>query len=385
MTNILFIHQSADLYGSDKTLLLLLTKLNKSRFNPIVVIPVDGPLREELEQRNIKVIIAPVLKIYRKMFTPKNIFLFFKQIKKGVATLDKLNDEYNFDIVYSNTLAVLLGMFYAKKRKIKHIWHVHEIIVHPKIIAYIFPKLLNKYADVVVCNSKATMDNLISRQKKLAIKAQVIHNGLKPLNDDYVKISREELGFEKNDFIITLIGRINRLKGHKWLLNTYIDNFKSNKNIKLLFVGSPVLGQEYYLEEIEEIIKEKNLNEFVKILGFKKDLRPILNLTDVLAVPSTEAESFGLVALEAMLAKKPVIGSNHGGLTEIIIDNKTGFLIEPNNENELSKAIESLIKNKDLRTQFGQNGYQRAVAEFSVDKYINNFEKLFEEMVPNKN
>lgn len=378
MINILFIHQSADLYGSDKTLLLLLSKLDKSRFNPIVVIPLDGPLKEELEKENIKVIVGPVLKLYRKMFTPKNILLFLKQIKKAVSILDELNREYKFDIIYSNTLAVLLGMVYAKKRKIKHIWHVHEIIVHPKKIAYVFPKLLNKYADVVVCNSKATMNNLILREKELANKTLVIHNGLKPLRDDYVKISREDLGLEKDDFIITLIGRINRLKGHKWLLNTLISNFKSNKNIKLLFVGSPVQGQEYYLEEIEEIIKEKNLDNSVKILGFKKDLRPILNLTDILVVPSTEAESFGLVALEAMLAKKPVIGSNHGGLTEIIIHNETGFLVEPNNEKELAVAIQKLLNNKELREDFGTKGYNRAIKEFSEEKYVNSFESLFE-------
>ena len=378
MINILFIHQSADLYGSDKTLLLLLTKLDKSKFNPIVVIPIDGPLREELEKENIIVIIAPVLKLYRKMFTPKNILLFFKQIKKAVSILDELNSLYSFDIVYSNTLAVLLGMVYAKKRKIKHIWHVHEIIVHPKKIATIFPKLLSKYADVVVCNSHATMDNLVTRQKQLVNKTLVIHNGLKPLSDDYVKISREDLGFEKDDFIITLIGRINRLKGHKWLLNTFINNFKNNKNIKLLFVGSPVHNQEHYQEEIEELIKEKSLHHSVRILGFVKDLRPILNLTDMLTVPSTEAESFGLVALEAMLAKIPVVGSNHGGLTEIIVHNETGFLVEPNNEYELATAIQKLLDNQELRNLFGSNGYKRAVNEFSEEKYISSFEKLFE-------
>lgn len=378
MINILFIHQSADLYGSDKTLLLLLSKLDKSRFNPVVVIPLDGPLKEELEKENIKVVIAPVLKIYRKIFTPKNILLFFKQIKKAVAILDKLNKEYNFDIIYSNTLAVLLGMVFAKKRKIKHIWHVHEIIVHPKKIAYVFPKLLIKYADVVVCNSKATMDNLVLRQKELINKTLVIHNGLKPQNDDYVKISKEDFGFDKDDFIITLIGRINRLKGHKLLLNTVINNFKNNKSIKLVFVGSPVVGQEYYLEEIEEMIREKELHNQVKILGFKKDLRPILYLTDMLAVPSTEAESFGLVALEAMLASKPVVGSNHGGLTEIIVHNETGFLVDPYDETELAAAIQKLFANKELRNHFGIKGYERAIKEFSEEKYVKSFESLFE-------
>ena len=82
------------------------------------------------------------------MFTPKNIFNFLKDIKKGISILDKLNEKHHFDIVYSNTLAVLLGMIYAKKRKIKHLWHVHEIIVSPKNIASVFPKLLMQNANV---------------------------------------------------------------------------------------------------------------------------------------------------------------------------------------------------------------------------------------------
>jgi glycosyltransferase involved in cell wall biosynthesis len=378
MKNILFIHQSADLYGSDKTLLLLLSKLDKSRFNPIVIIPLNGPLKEELEKENIKVIIAPVLKLYRKMFTPKNILLFFSQIKKAIAILDGLNKEYKFDIIYSNTLAVLLGMIYAKKRKITHIWHVHEIIVHPKSIAFIFPKLLSKYADIIICNSRATRDNLVSREKNLINKTQIIHNGLKPKEEDYIKISKQDLGFENQDFIITLIGRINRLKGHKWLLKTFENNFKNNTNIKLLFVGSPVTGQEYYLEEIKQIITGQNLGKQVKIVGFTKDLRPILNLTDILVVPSTEAESFGLVALEAMLSKKPVIGSNHGGLTEIIVNNETGFLVEPNDETGLAISIQRLLESEELRNKFGANGYQRALNEFSEEKYVKGFEAIFD-------
>lgn len=117
MTTILFIHQSAELYGSDKTLLLLLSKLDKSKFKSVVVLPFDGPLKVELEKENITVLIAPVIKLYRKMFSPKNMVSFFQQIKKAVATLDELNTTYKFDLIYSNTLAVLLGIIYAKKKK----------------------------------------------------------------------------------------------------------------------------------------------------------------------------------------------------------------------------------------------------------------------------
>ena len=85
-----------------------------------------------------------------------------------------------------------------------------------------------------------------------------------------------------------------------------------------------------------------------------------------------------MVALEAMLAKKPVVGSNHGGLTEIIVHNETGFLIEPYNETELAEAIQKLLNNKELRDQFGTTGYNRAIKEFSEEKYVSSFESLFE-------
>jgi glycosyltransferase involved in cell wall biosynthesis len=384
MINVLFIHQSAELYGSDKTLLLLLTKLDKSRFNPIVVIPFDGPLKEELEKKNIKVVITPVLKLYRKMFTPKNIVSFLKQIKKSVSILDKLNEVHKFDLIYSNTLAVLLGMIYAKKRGVKHIWHVHEIIVHPKIIAAIFPKLLNSFSDLVVCNSNATKYNLVKRKKELEKKAIVIYNGLEqnsPLKDF---ISREDFGFNSDDIIVTLVGRISRLKGHKLMLDVFMSRFSKKGTIKLLFVGSPVIGQEYYLEEIKNSILKNKMDNQVKMLPFTKDLNSIWQVSDIVVLPSTEAESFGLVAVEAMLAGKPVVASNHGGPTEIVLDNETGFLFEPNNENSLAMALEKLIYNPELRKTFGAKGNQRAKEVFSLDSHVQHFEKIFEELLENK-
>ena len=98
MITILIIHQSAELYGSDKTLLLLLKRLDKTKFYPIVVLPNEGILKDELEKENIEVVIAPVLKLSRKMFTPKNILKFIKDIKKGISILDKLNKKHHFDI-----------------------------------------------------------------------------------------------------------------------------------------------------------------------------------------------------------------------------------------------------------------------------------------------
>lgn len=377
MKNILFIHQSADLYGSDKTLLILLQHLDRSKFNPIVIIPVDGPLNSELNKIDVEVHIAPVLKLYRNIFKPKNILKFFSEYKRAVKFLDSLNEKHHFDIIYSNTLAVLLGMIYAKKRNIRHIWHVHEIIVHPKIIANTFPKLLHKYTDVIVCNSEATQENLIQRTPFIKTKSIVIHNGVEIQDQDKNAVLKEDFGFKDNDIVITLVGRINRLKGHKLVLTVFLKYFSTQDNIKLLFVGSPVHGQENYLHEVEKIIEENHIDDKVKICSFTKNLNEIWKITDIALMPSTEAESFGLVAVEAMLAKKPVIGSNHGGVTEIIVQNETGLLFEPNNDNALYEAIQQLIIDSDKRRSMGEKGFLRAKEIFSVESYIQKFENLF--------
>jgi glycosyltransferase involved in cell wall biosynthesis len=372
MKNILFIHQSSELYGSDKTLLLLLTHLDRLLFNPIVVLPNEGPLKSELEKINIKVVIAPVLKLYRNMFSFKNMIQFYKDYKKAINILDTINKEYTIDVVYSNTLAVLLGMIYSRKRQIKHIWHVHEIIVHPKSIANIFPKLLLRYADLVICNSYATQNNLTQRAPNLVNKSIVIHNGIETNETSISYKNKEDFGFSSSDIVITLVGRISRLKGHKWFLNTFIDYLDKLEDINVLFVGSPVVGQEFYLKEVEEIIISNKLEKRIKIIPFTSDLNAIWKNTDIAIMPSTEAESFGLVAAEAMLAQKPVIASNHGGLTEIIVHNKSGILVEPNNKAELYEAILKLKSNPDLRVKLGDNGRKRILAEFSLEKYIQN-------------
>ena len=382
MTTILYIHQSSELYGSDKTLLYLVTRLDKTEYNPIVVLPGEGPLKDALLNQNIKVIITPVIKLHRNMFTIKYLTSLPLQIRASIDCIRKESGGVPIDIIQSNTLAVLLGVFLSRKLKARHIWHVHEIITHPKLISNLYPKILNRFADKVVCNSNATLENLLHRNLRLKNKLRLIHNGLDAagFNKSSAGNLREELHYTPQDIVITLIGRISRLKGHLLLLKVFNDFFKASGNVKLLFTGSPVPGQEHYLEEVENKIQDYGLTSKVTIIPFQSDLSQIWQITDIAVMPSTEAESFGLVALEAMFSKKPVIATDLGGLREIVIHNETGFLFENKNETQLKEALHRLISDSALRDSFGKKGYERAVSEFSLDKYMDAFDRLYKEV-----
>ena len=385
MKNILFIHQSAELYGSDKTLLLLLKNLDKNKFKPVVLLPFDGPLKEALENENIEVVIAPVLKLYRKLFTPKNLVGFFKDIKAAFKIVNELHSKYQFTLIYSNTLAVLFGILFAWKNNIKHLWHVHEIIEKPSLFKKAFIGLLSlKCNTYVVYNSQATrlfweVNNTIKN------KGIVIHNGIEINNlqcssTEISEVRKKLFQAQPNEVVLALVGRISRWKGQIILLEAFNDLVQKYRHIKLVFVGAPPPNQEKFQEDLEERITSFQLNDKVLIIPFQNEIHKIWQAIDIAVVPSTEPEPFGMVAIEAMLAHKPIVGSNHGGLTEIIVNNETGFLVTPNSVQDLVIALEKLIQNELLRKEMGEKGYLRVTTAFSVEQYVDSFEKFFEKI-----
>lgn len=385
MKNILFIHQSAELYGSDKTLLLLLKKLDKNKFKPVVLLPFDGPLKEALENEKIEVVIAPVLKLYRKLFTPKNIFGFFKDIKVAFKIVNELHKKYQFTLIYSNTLAVLFGIMFAWKNNIKHLWHVHEIIEKPSLFKKAFVGLLSLKSNThIVYNSHATKV-FWEVNKSIIHKGAVIWNGIETnipesSTSELSEIRKKLFLIQPNEIVLALVGRISRWKGQMILLDAFNNLVQKNDNIKLVFVGAPPPNQEKFQEDLEDRISSFNLNDKVLIIPFQNEIHKIWQAIDIAVVPSTEPEPFGMVAIEAMLAHKPIVGSNHGGLTEIIENNATGFLVTPNSVQDLVIALEKLIQNELLRKEMGEKGYLRVTTAFSVEQYVDSFEKFFEKI-----
>ncbi len=355
--NILYIHQSTDLYGSDKTLLFLVRGLDKKLFNPIVVLPNYGPLNKELEKLRIKTIVTPVINIHRRMFTIKKMmklpFHVFKSLKKLKSELNNIT----IDIVHSNTTVVCLGAIYAKRNKIKHYWHIHEIVNSPKIGGKFFALMVYYFSDKVIFNSKATQKSFVTFKSDLDQKSTVIYNGVdrtdKISSNQDILVLRQSLNVEPTDVLFGLFGRINKNKGHELLIDAFITIHKNFKNIKLLIVGSTVPGQEELLVKLNDKLSQNKLNEQVKIVPFQSDIWKFWDAIDIAVVPSKIPESFGLVAVEAMLSKKAVIASNDGGLKEIVIDKKTGLLFESNNEEALKSAMLFLLNNRELIISFG--------------------------------
>jgi L-malate glycosyltransferase len=92
-------------------------------------------------------------------------------------------------------------------------------------------------------------------------------------------------------------------------------------------------------------------------------------------------EAFGLVLVEAMLHKLPVIATNVGGMQFIVDDNKTGYLVNKFDVHAISKKLTLLCDNVDVRIQFGENGYRKAIQNYTEERYVKNVEDLYIELI----
>lgn len=379
-TRVVFVHQSAELYGSDKVLLTLVGALDRSRYVPIVLLPRTGPLFNRLHEAGIKTHVVPLVVVGRGNMLMTVLKLPF-QMWRTLRAIDAVLAKVRVDLVHSNTLAVLSGAVWAWRRGVKHVWHVHEIVESSRYVNKAYAFLLGKLSWRIVCNSEATKSWIIRAMPLLAIKLQVILNAVDTAaiaKHQHPKAGREQMGLAEDDFVVLLVGRISNRKGHELLIKAAeLLRERGRDRVRYVFIGDPLQGKEHLRDRLVKRITHSSVQGNVTLMSFRSDIESIWQVCDVAVVPSSEPESFGLVALEAMSARKPVIAAAHGGICEVIIDRETGLLFEPQSAVALADALESLANDKNYRAKLGESGYRRALTHFSIREFVQAFDRLY--------
>jgi glycosyltransferase involved in cell wall biosynthesis len=199
-----------------------------------------------------------------------------------------------------------------------------------------------------------------------------------PPDEAAAQVVRQQLGLTQDQVLVVLMGRINRWKGQALLVEAAQRLRDAGlTQVRYLIVGSAPTGQEHFAADLQRTIERLGVADRVTVMGFRQDIWPIWDACDIAVVPSTEPEPFGMVALEAMAARKPVIAAAHGGLPDIVVDGVTGMLVKPNDATALGDAIASLVRDKARREQLGEAGWQRLGETFSSQHYIKGFEQLY--------
>jgi N-acetyl-alpha-D-glucosaminyl L-malate synthase BshA len=177
----------------------------------------------------------------------------------------------------------------------------------------------------------------------------------------------------ENERIIIHISNLRPVKRAEDVITSF---YKIQKEIpaKLLLVGE---GPDR--EKIGKLTKELKVEKNVLFLGNSTEVNKLLCYSDLIILPS-ETESFGLVALEAMAAKTPVISTNTGGLPEVNIQGITGFLSNVGDTDEMAKNAINILKDEAVLKQFKQNAFEQA-KKFSLDQILPAYLKVYKEVL----
>lgn len=372
---VLFFHQSAELYGSDKVLLNLVIALKCSCYQPIVLLPCDGPLVRELASHGIETHVLALGKVSRATLSAKNALSLPIALIRSNNAVSRVLGKRKVALVHSNTLAVLSGAAWAKLHGVPHLWHVHEILLRPRVVRKGFPLLLRVLADRVVCNSKATERWIVDEQPALADRTLTIWNGVDrnigAANSADAAFAGIEHAGQDRMVTVALVGRVNSWKGHLLLVEAANLLWRRGcRQIRFLMAGDVFGGQTCFLERLKHAIAASPAQHNFQLLGFTDSIWRVWDSCDIAVVPSTEPEPFGLVAIEAMCAGKPVVAAAHGGLLDILTNEETGLLVRPGDAQALANAIARLAGDALLRKTMGENGRRRQQELFSLQTQV---------------
>lgn len=171
---------------------------------------------------------------------------------------------------------------------------------------------------------------------------------------------------EKGIFTVGLFGRIEHGKGQHLLIDAALQLLNKGVEVQVAIIGH-IMDQAYY-ENIKQKVIDAGSDNKIRFAGFHPDPTSIMGCFDVIVLAS-KAETFGLVLPEAMRAGTAVVGTNAGGVPEIIEDGKTGLLFTPEQSDELADCLEKLINNPELHKLLTENGKQFADENFSEEKH----------------
>ncbi|MFB6347008.1 MAG: glycosyltransferase family 4 protein [bacterium] len=172
-----------------------------------------------------------------------------------------------------------------------------------------------------------------------------------------------------------MVARLTEQKGHDTLLEAFERLPLADHNSQLILVGSGPLE-----DELKTTAEAGPATENIHFLGHRSDVPQLLSHFDVFVHPS-RWEGFGLVFLEAMAARLPVVATNVSAIPEIVRHRETGLLVEPDRVDALSEAMESLLVDPERRSQLGRAGRKRLEKCFSVERMIDQYEELYTRVI----
>lgn len=372
MIRVLNILETISSGGVERRRLSLAKLLDKSKFElKIICTKAEGNIADEIREEGVEVIPIGLL----------NHTFEWSQYQKVQKIIDDFKPHIIHGAVFEGvTMAAINGFF----KRVPIV--ILEETSDPKNRRWkgnLLMKLLTLTADKVIGVSPAATDYLKHKLSIPAGKVILINNGVvmpRKVSEEEVKALKKEYQIEEDEIVIGSVGRMlqDEHKRFSDLIKAFSILIQSGIKAKLLLVGQ---GPE--MEKYKALAKTLQLEDKIIFAGYQADTALFYSVFDIFTLVSAY-EAFGLVLPEAMLHKLPVVATRVGGMQFIVDDNQTGFLVEKYNIEAIAEKLMRLCLDKALRIQQGNKGFQKAMTEYTEERYVKEVETLYLELVNKK-
>lgn len=338
--------------GAEKLVLDLCRKIDRQRFSVLVIsIGKPGKLISEFDNAGI-----PVFSVEKK----------FKGDWRVLNKIRRILSEEKPQVVHTHLFG---GDFWGGRAALQCgvpivISTKHDIMYEGLLKNFLVNKIRRKFSRVIAI-SRAIEDRLKNKDKISSEKISVIYNGI-DMSKFFVPDAKI---FQANEIVFGSVGRLVPIKGHDRLI-------KAVKYLKRDNWRLEILGDGPEKENLNNLIKQLNLEDKISLLGQITDVREYLHDFDVFVLPSL-TEGLSLAVIEAAAAGKFIIASEVGGVPEIISHEQTGLLYSPNNIGELAEKIAWVFDHQDEARAMAQKLQQTVKDKFDINQIIKHYENLY--------
>jgi len=236
----------------------------------------------------------------------------------------------------------------------------------------------SKACNECVVNCHAIRNQMMQQKELPEEKIKVIYNGidLAPYQvHDNPKTLKNELNIKDDVLLVGMVATLQfEIKGHRFFIEASKKILEKFPNVEFVLVGDGPL-RNYYENMAEELGVRQNLH----FLGKRNDIPRILSSLYISVLCST-SEGFSNVILESLAAGKPVIATNVGGSPEMVIDERTGYLVPPADSDALAKAIINLLQDPKKARDMGEQGRRMVQEKFSIEKMVRSYEDIYQSL-----
>lgn len=349
---LLYLITDLDVGGAEKLLLELCRGIVHGPYRLCVgYLRGDAPLKKDFQKHGIDVFQIRSLWEALRFIKEKNIKLVHTHL------------------IRADILGVIAGRLAgAKVISTKH--NTNYFYKRSKIYP-IIDSVINRIAHQIVCVSYAVKDWYVDKERLPERKTKVIYNGINVESfSNYIPDkNREELGIDKNAKIVTTVANFTRQKGYDNLLRSVKIITQEINNICFLWIGHGPL-----FDKFRKTISAEGMSQYIKMIGCVSDVRPFLAASD-LFVLSSRWEGFGLVLLEAMAMRLPIVASSIDGIKEILSDEQYAILVKPEDPHALSQSIIKQLHDNS-KEKCSYNNLQKYDIRFTVKQYLGEYNAL---------